>query len=95
MLREHDDPNVANIDLISINTRFALDRGFTVVLEGILRADHYGAMVEELHRDYRARRLGTTSTSPSRRPLDATPPVPKHLTSASKKCSTGTATEIS
>lgn len=45
-------PEGANIDLISINVRFALERGFNVVLEGILRADHYGSMLEKLHRDY-------------------------------------------
>lgn len=45
-------PDAANIDLISLTVRFALERGFNVVLEGILRADHYGRMLEELHRDY-------------------------------------------
>jgi predicted kinase len=52
VLREHDKPNAANIDLISINVRFALERGFNVMLEGILRADRYGAMLEGLHQDY-------------------------------------------
>jgi predicted kinase len=53
VLREHDTLDAANIDLIALNVRFALERGFTVVLEGILRADHYGAMLENLHQDYR------------------------------------------
>lgn len=52
VLRERDKPGAANIDLISMCVRFALQRGFNVVLEGILRADHYAVMLEELHREY-------------------------------------------
>lgn len=52
LLREHDKPNAANIDLISLNVRFALGRGRCVLLEGILRTDHYAAMLEQLHHDY-------------------------------------------
>ena len=44
VLRERDVPGAANIDLIDLTARFALDRGFHVIVEGILYADHYGRM---------------------------------------------------
>lgn len=55
MLREHDVPGGANIGLIDLTVRYALDHGFSTVLEGILNADHYGAMLRGLQRDYAAR----------------------------------------
>jgi len=52
VLREHDYPGAANIGLIDTAVRYALDHGFHTVLEGILRVDHYGEMLNGLHRDY-------------------------------------------
>ena len=52
LLREHDRPGAANIDLISNTARFALDRGFHVILEGIRPATRYGAMLRSLHEDH-------------------------------------------
>jgi predicted kinase len=51
LLRERDVPGGANIDLIDLTARFALDRGFHVIVEGILYADHYGAMLTALLAD--------------------------------------------
>ena len=48
VLRERDVPGAANIDLIDLTARFALDRGFHVIVEGILYADHYGRMLTAL-----------------------------------------------
>lgn len=44
------------VDLIDLVVRFALDRGMDVVLEGILRSDIYGPMLQSLAADHR----GTT-----------------------------------
>jgi len=55
VLRERDVPGGANIDLIDLTARFALDRGFHVVVEGILYADHYGQMLTALMANYVAR----------------------------------------
>jgi hypothetical protein len=51
VLRERDVPGGANIDLIDLTARFALDRGFHVIVEGILYADHYGEMLTALLAD--------------------------------------------
>ena len=51
VLRERDVPGGANIDLIDLTARFALDRGFHVIVEGILYADHYGRMLTALIAD--------------------------------------------
>jgi predicted kinase len=51
VLRERDVPGAANIDLIDLTARFALDRGFHVIVEGILYADRYGAMLTALIAD--------------------------------------------
>jgi hypothetical protein len=48
VLREQDVPGGANIDLIDLTARFALDRGFHVIVEGILSADRYGQMLTAL-----------------------------------------------
>ncbi len=53
MLRERDTPDGANIGLINITARYAIEHGFHVVLEGILYAAHYGEMIEALRRDHR------------------------------------------
>jgi predicted kinase len=56
VLREHDKPNAANIGLIDLTARYALDHGFHVVVEGILYAGHYGDMLTALCDDHQ----GTT-----------------------------------
>ncbi|WP_103512666.1 AAA family ATPase [Streptomyces sp. SM13] len=53
VLRERDQPGAANIGLIDLTTRYALDNGFHVVVEGILYADRYGPMLHELVRAHR------------------------------------------
>jgi predicted kinase len=53
LLREHESvrqPIAA--DLIGLNVRFALERGYHVVLEGILDRDRYGDMIAGLQRDH-------------------------------------------
>ncbi|MFB7918024.1 AAA family ATPase [Streptomyces sp. NPDC056061] len=52
VLRERDRPGAANIGLIDLTARYALDAGYHVVLEGILHADHYGDMLARLHADH-------------------------------------------
>ncbi|MCX5396284.1 kinase [Streptomyces sp. NBC_00102] len=58
VLRERDRPGAANIGLIDAVTRYALDAGFHVVLEGILYADHYGSMLARLRADHRGPTYG-------------------------------------
>ncbi|KUO09675.1 AAA family ATPase [Streptomyces sp. DSM 15324] len=53
VLRERDRPGAANIGLIDAVARYALDAGYHVVLEGILRADRYGDMLTRLRTDHR------------------------------------------
>lgn len=53
ILRERDTPDGANIGLINVTARYALDHGFHVVLEGILYAAHYGPMIDALVHDHR------------------------------------------
>ncbi|MFD3497166.1 AAA family ATPase [Streptomyces sp. NPDC058676] len=53
VLREHDRPGAANIGLIDTVARYALDAGYHVVVEGILYADRYGAMLTRLRADHR------------------------------------------
>jgi hypothetical protein len=52
VLREHDTIGAANVGLIDLTCRFALGNGFHVVLEGILRAERYGAMLAGLREEY-------------------------------------------
>jgi hypothetical protein len=52
VLREHDIPDGANIGLIDLTARYALDHGFHVIVEGILYADRYGDMLTALGRDH-------------------------------------------
>jgi predicted kinase len=51
VLRERDMAGGANIDLIDVTARFALSRGFHVIVEGILYAGHYGRMLTALIAD--------------------------------------------
>ncbi|MEU7561858.1 AAA family ATPase [Streptomyces eurythermus] len=53
VLREHDRPGAANIGLIDLTARYALDAGYHVVVEGILSADRYGDMLTRLRADHR------------------------------------------
>ncbi|WP_225824129.1 AAA family ATPase [Streptomyces naphthomycinicus] len=53
VLRERDRPGAANIGLIDLTARYALNAGFHVVVEGILYADHYGDMLTRLRAEHR------------------------------------------
>ncbi|MEV7780835.1 kinase [Kitasatospora sp. NPDC088351] len=55
VLREHDVAGGANITLIDLVARHALDHGFHVVVEGILAAERYGPMLARLAADHRGR----------------------------------------
>lgn len=48
LLRERDRPGALNIELIKLNVQFALAHDYDVILEGILFADRYGAMIRTL-----------------------------------------------
>jgi hypothetical protein len=52
VLREHDVPGGANIALIDLTARHAIASGFHVIVEGILRSDHYGEMLARLISDH-------------------------------------------
>jgi hypothetical protein len=52
VLREWDVPGGANISLIDMTARHAITSGFHVIVEGILRTDHYGDMLTELIGDH-------------------------------------------
>lgn len=53
VLRERDRPGAANIGLIDLTARYALDAGYHVVVEGIMYAGHYGEMLARLRADHR------------------------------------------
>ncbi len=55
VLREKDVPHGANIGLIDMVARYALDHGFHAVVEGIFQSDRYGDMVTALAEDHRGR----------------------------------------
>ena len=55
ILREKDRPGAINIGLIDQMTRYSLDRGYHVVLDGILYAGHYEPMLAGLGQDHRGR----------------------------------------
>lgn len=52
ILRERDEPGGVNIGLIDTITRYSLEHGHHVVLEGIFTAGRYGPMLAALGRDY-------------------------------------------
>lgn len=54
VLRERDVPGGANIGLLDLIVRYALDHGYDVILEGILNASRYGEMLRGLARDHEA-----------------------------------------
>lgn len=49
-------PSGVNIELISTTARFALDRGWNVIIEGVMHAERYADMLDELRHDH----LGTS-----------------------------------
>ncbi|WP_435851008.1 AAA family ATPase [Streptomyces mirabilis] len=53
VLSERDRPGAANIGLINLTARYALDAGYHVVVEGTLYADRYGDMLTQLRADHR------------------------------------------
>jgi thymidylate kinase len=52
ILRELDQPGGVNIGLIDTVTRYALDHGHHVILEGILTTGRYGDMLTALRHDH-------------------------------------------
>nr|WP_313884419.1 kinase [Streptomyces tropicalis] len=54
VLRDRDLPGAANIALIGLTARYALDAGFHVMVEGVLHADHHGEMLAGLRADHRS-----------------------------------------
>ena len=52
VLNEKETPSGDNIDLIFNTAVFALERGYHVILEGILRIDRYGVMLKKLYKQY-------------------------------------------
>ena len=57
VLRELEQPGGCAPDLIAQTARFALDHGYSVVLEGILSTRYYLDELWALHRDHRGRTL--------------------------------------
>lgn len=55
VLRERDVPGGANIGLIDLTVRHALEHGFHTVLEGMLYVAHYGVMLAGLLADHPGR----------------------------------------
>lgn len=52
VLRDRDVPGAPNIGLIGMTARYAIEHGFHVVLEGILRSDRYTRMLMDLRADH-------------------------------------------
>jgi len=52
ILREKDRPGGVNIGLIDQVTRYSLDHGYHVILDGILYADRYEPMLAAINRDH-------------------------------------------
>jgi predicted kinase len=52
VLREKDRPDMANVGLIDLVTRYCLGKGYHVVLDGILNSVRYGDMLAGLHADF-------------------------------------------
>lgn len=57
VLWAHDRTGNPAIGLIDLMARYALDEGFSVVVEGILHPDRYGDMLRRLVGDHRGRSL--------------------------------------
>ncbi|MFF4616439.1 AAA family ATPase [Nonomuraea jabiensis] len=95
ILRELDVPGGVNIGLIDTVTRYALDHGHHVILEGILMACRYAPMLQSLREDFAAGRQISTARSRKRyggyypkrsnaqKPAIArNPPEPRKITSS-------------
>jgi predicted kinase len=54
VLGEGDVAGGVNIGLLDVMARYALERGYHVILEGILNAARYGEMLRGLARDHPA-----------------------------------------
>jgi predicted kinase len=52
ILREKDRPGAVNIGLIDQVTRYSLDQGYHVILDGIFYADRYEPMLTALNHDH-------------------------------------------
>jgi predicted kinase len=52
VLRERDVPGGVSIGLIDLVARYALSHGFNVIIEGILRTDHYAQALTALIADH-------------------------------------------
>ena len=52
ILKERDQPGGVNIGLIDQVTRYSLEHGYHVVLDGIFYADRYEPMLADLARDH-------------------------------------------
>jgi predicted kinase len=57
VLWANDRANNPAIGLIDLMARYALDQGFSVVVEGILHPERYGDMLRRLARDHKGRTL--------------------------------------
>jgi adenylate kinase family enzyme len=74
LLREHDRPGAPNIGLIDQTTRYALDHGYHVVLEGIFHNPTYGEVLRRLIADH----VGITGVYYFQLPFDET--IRRHST---------------
>lgn len=68
LLYEHDVVDGNNIGLIDLTVRYALDRGYDVILEGTFYTAHYREMLVSLTNDHR----GTTAHYYFRIPVEVT-----------------------
>lgn len=84
VLRERDRPGAANIGLIDLTARYALDAGYHVVVEGLLYADRYGDMLARLRADHRGPTHGYYLDVPFDETLarHATKPIADEVTEA-------------
>jgi predicted kinase len=55
ILWEHESPTGANIGLIDLTARYALDHGYHVIVEGMLKSHAYGEMLGQLVADHAGR----------------------------------------
>lgn len=53
ILNVRDHPGALSVSYIDLTARFALDNGLSVVVEGILHSESYGAMLTQLAQDHR------------------------------------------
>lgn len=52
ILWEHESPTGANIGLIDVTARYALQHGYHVIVEGMLKSHAYGEMLGNLVKDH-------------------------------------------